>query len=159
MTDGKKGSIKSNEREECPSIWKIALATTSATAAATATTSTATAKDGILDSWMKEEWQRRSRAGAENRKKVLGDLEVADGVGGDLVDGVGVDSPSDVPFNPKAWEKAIGTSYDSTPINNEAIIEAQVNARVESRLQDVRIEMEEMKIMLKELQNTNASKE
>ncbi|GJY17549.1 reverse transcriptase domain, reverse transcriptase zinc-binding domain protein [Tanacetum coccineum] len=70
------------------------------------------------------------------------------------VDGVGVGSPSDVSFNPKAWEKAIGdpkkknfyghgitqdqknlhgqgTSYDSTPINNEAIIEAQVIARVE----------------------------
>ncbi|GJU10946.1 hypothetical protein Tco_1133342 [Tanacetum coccineum] len=30
--------------------------------------------DGILDSWMKEEWQRRSRAGAENKKKVHGDL-------------------------------------------------------------------------------------
>ncbi|GKF87717.1 hypothetical protein Tco_0258594, partial [Tanacetum coccineum] len=77
------------------------------------------------------------------------------------VDGVGVGSPSDVSFNPKAWEKAIGdpkkknfyghgitqdqkklhgqgTSYDSTPINNEAIIEAQVIARVErtSRCED-----------------------
>nr|GEU52364.1 GRAS protein [Tanacetum cinerariifolium] len=31
--------------------------------------------DGILDSWMKEECQRRSRTGAENKKKVHGDLE------------------------------------------------------------------------------------
>nr|GEY76351.1 retrovirus-related Pol polyprotein LINE-1 [Tanacetum cinerariifolium] len=33
--------------------------------------------DGILESWMKEEWVRRSKVGAENRKRVLGDVESA----------------------------------------------------------------------------------
>nr|GEX21585.1 reverse transcriptase domain, reverse transcriptase zinc-binding domain protein [Tanacetum cinerariifolium] len=66
-------------------------------------------------------------------------IEAADG------DSVGLDSPSHIPFNSKSWEKAIGdpknfysheitqgpkildchgTSFDSTPVNNEAIIEA-----------------------------------
>ncbi|GJW35998.1 hypothetical protein Tco_0058918 [Tanacetum coccineum] len=75
-------------------------------------------------------------------------IEAADG------DSVGLDSPSHMPFNSKAWEKAIGdpknfhghgitqgpeildchgTSFDSSPVNNnEAIIEGQLIARVES---------------------------
>ncbi|GJY18061.1 hypothetical protein Tco_0389552 [Tanacetum coccineum] len=33
--------------------------------------------DGIFESWMKEEWVRRSKVGAENRKRVPGDVEEA----------------------------------------------------------------------------------
>nr|GEV13739.1 reverse transcriptase domain, reverse transcriptase zinc-binding domain protein [Tanacetum cinerariifolium] len=66
---------------------------------------------------------------------------------------VGLDSPSNIPFNSKAREKAIsdpknfydhgmtqgpeildchGTSFDPSPIRNEAIIQGQFISRVES---------------------------
>nr|GEW90239.1 zinc finger, CCHC-type [Tanacetum cinerariifolium] len=101
----------------------------------------------------------------ESTKAVDGvDLDSSDGVALYSLDGVSLDSPSDIPFNSKAWEKSIGdpknnnfygyeitqdpkilhghrTSFDSTPVNDEAILEAQVNARVESWLKDVREEM------------------
>ncbi|GJV82615.1 GRAS protein [Tanacetum coccineum] len=108
-------------------------------------------------------------------------IKAADGVDLDSPDGVDLDSPSDIPFNSKAWEKAIGdpkkknyyghgitqdpkilhghgTSVDSTPVNNEAIIEAQVIARVESRLEGVREETRaEMRKMFEDQQKTMSS--
>nr|GEZ65644.1 putative transposase-like protein [Tanacetum cinerariifolium] len=83
----------------------------------------------------------------------------------DSPDCVGLDSPFfGIPFESEAWEKVIGgprkksfyghkitqdleilhghrISSDSTPVNNEANIKVQVNARVEIRLKDVREEM------------------
>ncbi|GKD20248.1 hypothetical protein Tco_1221951 [Tanacetum coccineum] len=88
--------------------------------------------DCIIESWIKEEWMKQSKVGAENRKNVLRDVEgektgkkaskvdeferlhnrnkdSSDVTALDSPDCVGLDSPSSgIPFDSEAWEKAIG---------------------------------------------------
>nr|GEY98273.1 EGF domain-specific O-linked N-acetylglucosamine transferase-like [Tanacetum cinerariifolium] len=92
-------------------------------------------------------------------------LNSSDIIALDSPDCVGLDSPVfGIPFESESWEKVNGgpkkksfyghkitqdpeilhghrTSSDSTPVNNEANIKVQANARVEIRLKDVREEM------------------
>jgi hypothetical protein len=56
-------------------------------------------------------------------------------------------------------KRGLREAYLNKNIPKDPSERTQMNARVESRLQDLRIEMEEMKKMLKEQQNANASKE
>ncbi|GJR21719.1 hypothetical protein Tco_0970246 [Tanacetum coccineum] len=164
--------------------------------------------DVILESWMKLEWMRRSKVGAENRKSILGDVEgtssyvrhtagsksfrahtheVLSTLSNYSLDGRKEQESKHEKFiclrgcTRETKEKAIGdpkkknyyghritqdleilhghgTLVDSTPVNNEAIIEAQVIARVKSRLEGVREEIRaEMRKMFEDQQKAMSS--